>query len=186
MQTLSCGIWDLAPWPGIKPSPPALGVRSFSHWTTREIACGFNRGLKCTKPAGWFLSLLVERHCVCACLVFQLCLTLCNPLDCSLSGSFVHGILQARILEWVAMPSSRWSYRWGSGGWERLRCLSEVTWLVHGRARTEPRSAQPQSLCSQPGMTFGPLTRSTSITWEPVKLQHAAPLGTENLCLSKP
>ena len=33
-------------------------------------------------------------------------LTLCNLMDCSLSGSSVHGILQARILEWVAMPSS--------------------------------------------------------------------------------
>ena len=35
----------------------------------------------------------------------QLCLTLCDPMDC-LPGSSVHGILQARILEWVAMPSS--------------------------------------------------------------------------------
>ena len=33
--------------------------------------------------------------------------TLCNPMDCSLPGSSVHGILQAKILEWVAMPSSR-------------------------------------------------------------------------------
>ena len=39
----------------------------------------------------------------------QSCLTLCNPVDCSLTGSSVHGILQARILEWVAMPSSRGS-----------------------------------------------------------------------------
>ena len=39
----------------------------------------------------------------------QSCLTLCNPLDYSLPGSYVHGILQARILEWVAMPSSRGS-----------------------------------------------------------------------------
>ena len=39
----------------------------------------------------------------------QLCLNLCNPRDCSLPGSSVHGILQARILEWVAMPSSRGS-----------------------------------------------------------------------------
>ena len=37
----------------------------------------------------------------------QLCLTLCDPVDCSLPGSSVHGILQARILEWVAMPSFR-------------------------------------------------------------------------------
>ena len=40
------------------------------------------------------------------CLVAQLCATLCNPMDCSLPGSSVHRILQARILEWVAMPSS--------------------------------------------------------------------------------
>ena len=36
----------------------------------------------------------------------QLCLTLCNPMDCSPPGSSLHGILQARILEWTAMPSS--------------------------------------------------------------------------------
>ena len=40
----------------------------------------------------------------------QLCPTLCNPMDCSLSGSSVHGILQAKVLEWVAMSSSRGSY----------------------------------------------------------------------------
>ena len=40
------------------------------------------------------------------CLVTQLCPTLCNPIDCSLPGSSVHGILQATILEGVAMPSS--------------------------------------------------------------------------------
>ena len=37
------------------------------------------------------------------------CLTLCDPKNCSPTGSSVHGILQARILEWVAMPSSRGS-----------------------------------------------------------------------------
>ena len=44
---------------------------------------------------------------MCVCLVAQFCLTLGNPLDCCPSGSSVHGILQTRILEWVAMPSSR-------------------------------------------------------------------------------
>ena len=39
----------------------------------------------------------------------QLCPSLCSPMDCSSSGSFVHGILQAGTLEWVAMPSSRGS-----------------------------------------------------------------------------
>ena len=43
--------------------------------------------------------------------LLQSCLTLCNPLDCSPSGSSVHGILQARILEWVAVSSSKESSR---------------------------------------------------------------------------
>ena len=38
--------------------------------------------------------------------VAQSCLTLCHPKDCSLPGSSVRGILQARVLEWVARPSS--------------------------------------------------------------------------------
>ena len=50
-------------------------------------------------------------YAVCA----QLCPTLCNPLNCSPPGSCVHGILQARILEWVAISCSRKSsqpWRW--------------------------------------------------------------------------
>ena len=39
----------------------------------------------------------------------QSCPTLCDPMDCSPPGSSIHGILQARILEWVAMPSSKGS-----------------------------------------------------------------------------
>ena len=46
-------------------------------------------------------------------LVAQSCPTLCDAMDCSPSGSSVHGILPARILEWVAMPFSR--------GFSRLR-----------------------------------------------------------------
>ena len=41
------------------------------------------------------------------CLVAQSCPTLCDPMDCSPPGSSVYGIIQARILEWVATPSSR-------------------------------------------------------------------------------
>ena len=54
--------------------------------------------------------IVVMVACVCVCVsVTQSCLTLCDPKDCSLSGSFVHGILQARILAWVTIPSSRGS-----------------------------------------------------------------------------
>ena len=37
----------------------------------------------------------------------QSCLTLCDPMDCSLPGFSVHGIFQARVLEWVAIAFSR-------------------------------------------------------------------------------
>ena len=52
------------------------------------------------------------QYYVCVCvsvyvLVVQSCPTLCNPMDCSWPGSSIHGILQARILEWVVMPFSR-------------------------------------------------------------------------------
>ena len=46
--------------------------------------------------------------CVCAQLL-QSCLILCSPMNYSPPGSYVQGILQARILEWAAMPSSRGS-----------------------------------------------------------------------------
>ena len=42
-------------------------------------------------------------------LVIQLCLTLCDPMECSTPGFSLHGILQASILEWVAIPFSRGS-----------------------------------------------------------------------------
>ena len=41
--------------------------------------------------------------------IVQLCLILCNPMDCNLPGSSVHGILQARILEWVDISFSNMS-----------------------------------------------------------------------------
>ena len=51
----------------------------------------------------------------------QSCPTLCNPMDCSPPGFSVHGILQARILEWVAMSSSR--------GSSRLRDWTHVSYI---------------------------------------------------------
>ena len=39
-------------------------------------------------------------------LVAQLCQTLCDPMDCSLTGSSVHGVFQARLLEWEAIAFS--------------------------------------------------------------------------------
>ena len=63
--------------------------------------------------ASTYLTCLLLDHIVfmgkSSCLVVQLCLTLCYPLNCSLPGSSVHGISQLRILEWVAIFFSKWS-----------------------------------------------------------------------------
>ena len=61
-------------------------------------------------------------------LVTQLCPILCDPMDCSLSGSSVHGILQASILEWVAVHFSRGSSR--SKDWTRISCLAKRFFTV--------------------------------------------------------
>ena len=58
-----------------------------------------------SKPQSIFILILTTCVYVCV-LVTQSCLTLCNPVDCSPPGSSVHGILQARMLEWVAVPFS--------------------------------------------------------------------------------
>ena len=58
--------------------------------------------------------------------LLQSCLTVCDTTDGSLPGSSVHGILQARILEWVAMPSSRGS------SWPRDKtCVSYGEMAIH-------------------------------------------------------
>ena len=56
------------------------------------------------------------------CLVVQSYLTLCDFVDCSPPGSSLYGILQARILEWVAMPTSR--------GSSQPRDWTQVSWLA--------------------------------------------------------
>ena len=63
----------------------------------------FKQSLLLPTPWGWRSS----GFCHWKVKVTQLCLTLHDPVDCSLPGSSVHGILQARILEWVTMPTSR-------------------------------------------------------------------------------
>jgi len=64
---------------------------------------------------------------VCVCPVAKLCLTLCNPVGCSLPGSSVHGTFQTRILEWVVISSSRGS------SWPRDQtCISCIgRWIFY-------------------------------------------------------
>ena len=89
--------------------------------------------------------LLCACVCVCAhvCISFQLCLTLCHPLGCNPPGFSVlnsHGILQARMLEWVAIPFSRGSSQ-----------PRDQTWVscIVGTFTSEP-PGKPQILLQQP------------------------------------
>ena len=63
--------------------------------------------LELSVPETGDLFLVDRRVCVCMCSAAKSCLTLCHHVDCSPSGSFVHGISQARILEWTAVSFSR-------------------------------------------------------------------------------
>ena len=59
--------------------------------------------------------------------VAKSCLTLCNPVDCSPSGSSVHGISQARILEWVAISCAT-----GSSRSRDQTCISSIgRWILY-------------------------------------------------------
>ena len=90
-------------------SSSLLLINGSSSWMHVRDTCP-----DCGQLLHWSPSLQFSMH-ACA----QSCLTLCNPMDCSLPGSSVLGIFQARILEWVAISSSRWS----SQTRDQLPCL---------------------------------------------------------------
>ena len=81
--------------------------------------------------------------CVCVCVYAraraQVCPTLCDPVDHSPPGSSVHGIPQARILEWIAMPFSRWSFR----SEIEPSVQSQVSCIVRGYFTREAHSNLP-------------------------------------------
>ena len=98
--------------PGKPPYNPSCLAMTIFHIIGHDLA---------TKPPPSYFIMKVKV------LVAQLCPTLCDLMDCSLPGSCVHGILQARILEWVAIFFSRGS------SWPRDRTW--VSWIA-GRSFT--------------------------------------------------
>ena len=97
----------LVPHLGTEPGPLAVKARSLNHWIARE----FSR-----------LDTFEESYLSIYCAPAQSSLTVCNPMDCSSPGSSVHGIFPTRILEWVAMPSSRGSAQ--PRDWTHVSCVS--------------------------------------------------------------
>ena len=112
------------------------------------------------------------------CLVVPSCPTLCDRMDCSPPGSSVHEILQARILEWVAVPSSKGSCQ--PRDWTQVSCTAGrfftkppgKPYMCTARCQRPPlglmqgllsRLDNPQQVCVQ---TVGRSTEDVSIIWE--------------------
>ena len=74
----------------------------------------------------------------CCAVCAQLCLTLHNPMDCSLPRSSVHGISRARILEWIAIPFSRRSSRPRDQTW--VFCIADLYHRATGEAQSNRKS----------------------------------------------
>ena len=86
----NCGTGWVLPGPELVLVKVQIGVRDLSREAEKNASV-------------WYF--------VHVCSVTKSCPSLCQPMDCSPPGSFVHGILQARILEWVAISFSR-GYSW--------------------------------------------------------------------------
>ena len=111
--------------------------------------------------------------------VAQSCQTLCNPMNCSLPGTSVHGILQARILEWVAISFSRGSSQPRArtqvscivGRWFTVWATREAPKRVEEEVKRKgfPRrawssvSTSPSSLYRSPGCKRACVYESTSM-----------------------
>ena len=75
----------------------------------KSVPSGYQYLLHCRAQNYGGLKAQCLSVCMCA-QPLQSCPTLCNPMDSTLQGSSAHGILQARTLEWVAVPFSRGSF----------------------------------------------------------------------------
>ena len=86
------------------------------------LALGIYQGTRQTKVLDHVRLTVCSRDGFC-CLVARLCPTLFDSMDCSPSGSSVHGILQARMLEWVAISFSRGSFQ------PKIELASPALWV---------------------------------------------------------
>ena len=75
-----------------------------------------------------------------------MCPTLCNPMDCSLPGSSVHGIFQSRVLEWIAISFSRGSSR--PRNQTRVSCIAGrrfTIWATREAQRKKGENTEPNT-----------------------------------------
>ena len=121
--------------------------------------------------------------------LLQSCLTLGDLMNCSLPGSSIHGILQARILEWVAMPSSRGSSR------PEIKLLSLSSPALAGTTWEAFYSSSAQSLqscqtlynpmhCSPPGSSVHGILQARILEWVAIPFSRGPSQPRDRTCIS--
>ena len=96
---------------------------STKEWIKKILCVYIHNGILLSHNKEWNNAICMDKY-----LIAQLCLTLCDPMDCSPPDSSVHGISQARILEWAAISSSR-----GSSHARDWNCISHISCVLHCR-----------------------------------------------------
>ena len=136
----------------------------FQTWKRRWKGCKMGEALSCKYLSGcfhlqareaqarvWCVCSVAQSWCVCS--VAQSCLTLCDLMGCSPPGSSVYEILQASILEWVAISSSKKSSQ--PKDWTGVSCISCICkrilchWATIGSPTRTNLSVKEDSIGSQ-------------------------------------
>ena len=120
----------------------------------------------------WSFKLINYWYNLCCAQSLQSCPTLWDAMDCSPPGSSVHGILQARILEWVAMLSSRGSFQ--HRDWTLVFCVSCIA--AAAAAANSLQSCltlwDPMD-CSLPGFSIHGILQARTLEWVAISFSNA-------------
>ena len=153
------------PWTAAYQAPPSMGFSRQEYWSGVPLPSPSSLSSSVQKQVDispllrsppLLVPIMVQNVIYSKVLVAHSCPTLCDRMDCSLPGSSVHGILQARILEWVAIPflqgilptqglnlgllycrwilyhlSHQWTSEWPVRPTNKLCCLFLFTFSLH-------------------------------------------------------
>ena len=121
--------------------------------------------------------------CVCAHSVTLSCSTLCDLMDYSWSGSSVHGIFQARILEWVAIPFTRGSSQIKDQVQDHV-CVCSVCIYISSVAQSCPTLSDPMDR-SLPGSSVHGIFQARVLEWGAIAFSASTWTNLRNILLSE-
>ena len=124
MKSLSRPRLLATPWTTAYQAPPSMGFSRQEYWS----------GVPLPSPSGGASGNLNEM------LVAQSCPTLCDPTNCSPSGSSIHGVLQARIVEWIAISF----FRGSSQPRDQTHVSPTGRWILYHWATRDYQQYNPQ------------------------------------------